>query len=56
MTTSKCKKKLPQGIDLNVNFPSASEMAWQSAIFSLGEVPTPWGQCTVKTSSEYKYT
>lgn len=47
--------KLPQGIDLKVNFPSASDTAWQRAVLSPGASPKPWGQSTSKTSSEYKY-
>lgn len=48
-------KKLPHGILLNVNFPSASETAWQRALSDHGELPVPWGQLTSITSSEYKY-
>lgn len=48
-------KKLPHGILLNVNFPSASERAWQRALSDCGELPVPWGQLTSITSSEYKY-
>ena len=46
---------LPHGIDLNVNFPSASDTAWQRAFLFPGPGPAPWGQFTSETSSEYKY-
>lgn len=49
------KRQLPQGKGPNVNFPSASDMAWHRALFSLGDLPTPCGQLTSETSSEYRY-
>lgn len=45
---------LPQGIDLNENFPSAPDTAWQRAP-SLGAPLKPCEHGTSFTSFEYKY-
>ena len=47
-------RELPQGIDLNVNNPSASDTTWQRAFLDPRTLAEPWGQSTSKTSSEYK--
>jgi hypothetical protein len=46
--------KLPQGIELNVNFPSASDTAWQRAASCRGPLAEPCKHSISETSSEYK--
>lgn len=47
-------ESLPQGIEVNVNIPSASDTAWQRAFPNPGALPESCGQFTSKTSSEYR--
>jgi len=46
---------LPQGMDLKLKIPSASDTAWQRDFLSPAASPDPWGQSTMETSSECKY-
>lgn len=48
------KWELPQGIELNVNFPSASDTAWQRATPCRGPWAEPCKHSISDTSSEYK--
>ena len=50
------KRELPQGTELNVNFPSASDTAWQSACPCRGPLAEPCKHSISETSSEYKKT
>lgn len=46
---------VPQGMDLKLKTPSASDTAWQRGFLSPDASPNPWGQSTMETSSECKY-